>query len=117
MTDPATPGPAADPETGRTTGPESRPTSGPKPGHDPLDRTRTSGAWTAVVVAGLFLVLLVIFIAQNTDPVHVAFLGWDGEPPLAVTILIAAALGVIITGAVGTLRILQLRRRVRRERR
>jgi uncharacterized integral membrane protein len=70
-----------------------------------------------VVVAALFLLLLVVFIAQNTQSVHMSFLGWDGEPPLAVAILVAAALGVVITAAVGTLRILQLRRRVRREHR
>ena len=83
---------------------------------DPLRRSRTSGAWTAVVIAAVLLLLLIVFIAQNTEDAHISFLGWDGTAPLAVALLIATALGVIITALVGTLRIWQLRRRVRRDR-
>ena len=83
---------------------------------DPLRGSRTSGAWIAVVVASVLLVLLIIFIAQNTDDVHVSFLGWDGEAPLSVTLLIAITAGVIVTALVGTLRIWQLRSRVKHER-
>jgi uncharacterized integral membrane protein len=88
--------------------------SPPPPGRDPLRRSRTSGAWTALIVAGVLLVLLIVFIAQNTDDVHISFFGWDGTAPLAVALLIATAAGVLITAVVGTLRIWQLRRRVKR---
>ena len=83
---------------------------------DPLRSSRTSGTWVALVLSALVLVLLVIFIAQNTDDVEIAFLGWEGSAPLAVAILAAAVAGVRITALVGTLRIWQVRRRVRRER-
>ena len=83
---------------------------------DPLRGSRTSGAWAGVVIAAVLLVVLIIFITQNTDDVHVSFLGWDGDAPLAVTLLIAATLGVIVTAIVGTLRIWQLRRRVKHDR-
>ncbi|MFC7497147.1 MULTISPECIES: LapA family protein [unclassified Nocardioides] len=100
--------------TEQTPEPEvTEPTPRPK---DPLRRSRTSGAWTAVIIAAVLLVLLVTFIAQNTDDVHISFLGWDGTVPLAVALLIASAAGVVITAVVGTLRIWQLRRRVRRDR-
>ncbi len=56
------------------------------------------------------LVLLIIFIAQNTDDVDVAFLGWQGRAPLAVTLLIALVGGLFLSGIAGMLRILQLRR-------
>jgi uncharacterized integral membrane protein len=69
-----------------------------------------------VVGLGLVLVLLVVFIAQNTQTVSVSFLGWDGTAPLAVTLLIATAAGLFLAAVAGSLRILQLRRRVRRER-
>ena len=82
---------------------------------DPLRGSRTSGIWAAVVSLGLLLVLLVTFIAQNTQTVRVTFLGWDGQTSLAVTLLIAATAGLFLTAAAGTLRILQLRRRVRRD--
>ena len=68
----------------------------------------------AVVALGLVLLLLIIFIAQNTQNVNVSFLGWDGQTPLAVALLIAAAAGLFIAAVAGSLRILQLRRRVKR---
>lgn len=102
---------------------EQTPDPGPEvaapapPGKDPLRRSRTSGTWTAVVVTAALLVLLVVFIAQNTADVHISFLGWDGTAPLAVALLIATVGGIVLTAAVGTLWIWQLRRRVRRDRR
>lgn len=89
----------------------------PARGHDPLRGSRTSGVWIAVVLFVVVLVLLSIFVLQNTQPVEVAFLGWRGEAPLAAAMLIATAAGLLLAAAAGTLRILQLRRRVRRERR
>lgn len=81
---------------------------------DPLRRSRTGGAWVGVVAAAVLLILLVVFIAQNTDDVHISFLWIDGQAPLAVALLIAAVIGIALTAVVGTLRIWQLRRRVRR---
>lgn len=83
---------------------------------DPLRGSRTSGLWFAVVGSAIILVLLIVFIAQNTDPVDVTFLGWEGETPLAVALLIASVAGLVLAAVAGTLRIWQLRRRVRRER-
>ena len=68
----------------------------------------------AVVALGLVLLLLIIFIAQNTQNVNVSFLGWDGQTPLAVALLIATTAGLFVAAVAGTLRIWQLRRRVRR---
>jgi len=87
------------------------------PRKDPLRRSRTSGAWAGVVAAAVLLLLLVVFIAQNTESVQLSFLWWDGSAPLSVALLVAAAIGIALTAVVGTLRILQLRRRVRRDRR
>ena len=84
---------------------------------DPLRGSRTSGIWLAVVAGGLILVLLIIFIAQNTDPARIRFLGWEGETPLAVALLIATTAGLFLAAVAGSLRILQLRRRVRRDHR
>jgi len=62
------------------------------------------------------LILLVIFIAQNTRSVTVSFLGWEGHTSLAVALLIAAVAGLLIAAIAGSLRILQLRTRVRHDR-
>jgi uncharacterized integral membrane protein len=83
---------------------------------DPLRGSRTSGFWASVIGLGVVLILLIIFIAQNTRETTVSFLAWDGEVPVAVAILIAAVAGLFVAGLAGSLRILQLRRRVRRTR-
>jgi uncharacterized integral membrane protein len=105
-------------ETGTPTeAPEPTPTDPPTEtaSKDPLRGSRTSGIWAAVVGLGLVLLLLVVFIAQNTQTVNVTFLGWEGTAPLSVTLLVAAIAGLFLAVAAGTLRILQLRRRVRRD--
>jgi uncharacterized integral membrane protein len=73
-------------------------------------RTRVSASWTAVVVAAFVLVLLVIFIAQNTQRSSVNFLWLHGRAPTAGVLLIAAAAGALIVVIVGVARSLQLRR-------
>lgn len=105
MTDPAPPPPS-----------DAVPPAEERPAKDPLRGSRTSGAWFAVVVAALVLLLLVIFIVQNTQSVQVSYFGWDGSAPLAATLLIAAAAGMLIAILAASLRLLQVRRRVRRER-
>ena len=82
---------------------------------DPLRGSRASGLWVAVVALVVLLTLLAIFVLQNTQPVEVSFLGWEGDAPLAAALLIAVAAGLLIAVVAGSLRILQLRRRVRRE--
>lgn len=93
----------------------SRPAPGPRAAR-PV-RSRTSAAWFGVCVGALVLVALVVFMMQNTAPVEVTFLGMSGAAPLALVLLIAG-LGVgIVALVVGALRIGQLRRRIRADRR
>lgn len=82
---------------------------------DPLRSSWTARAWLSVVALAVVLVLLIIFIAQNTRSVTVSFLGWKGSTPLAVALLIATVAGLFLATVAGTLRIWQLRRRVRRD--
>jgi uncharacterized integral membrane protein len=98
--------------------PENTPSDAPPAtdGRDPLRGSRTSGFWGAVLALALLLLLLAIFILQNTQKVRVSFFGWDGTAPLAATLLIAAVAGALVVACAGALRILQLRRRVKRER-
>ena len=83
---------------------------------DPLRGSRTSGFWAAVLALVVLLLLLAIFILQNTQKVEVSFFGWNGQSPLAATLLIAAVAGALVVAAAGALRILQLRRRIKRDR-
>ncbi|TMD36331.1 MAG: DUF1049 domain-containing protein [Chloroflexi bacterium] len=72
-------------------------------------RTRLSGAWTAVVIGLVALVVILIFILQNQQSVQVSFLVFSGHLPLAVALLFAMILGALIVFAFGAARLLQLR--------
>lgn len=98
------------------TAPGGGPTTGGAPPRDPLRASRTSRSWVSLAALVVVLILLVVFIAQNTQRVEVSFLGWNGHPPLSVALLVAAVGGATLAIIVGTLRMWQVRRRVRRER-
>ncbi|OBK81238.1 lipopolysaccharide assembly LapA domain-containing protein [Mycobacterium sp. 1165178.9] len=72
--------------------------------------TRAGALWSSLVAGFVILILLLIFITQNTSPTDFKFLGWHWSLPLGVAILLAAVVGGLITVAAGTARILQLRR-------
>ena len=72
-------------------------------------QTRLSGAWTAIVIGLLALVVILVFILQNQQSVEVTFLMFSGHLPLAVALLFALLLGAVIVSAFGAARILQLR--------
>ena len=79
--------------------------------------TRASRAWTRVLPALVLLALILIFVFQNLRRAKVSFLGFSGTLPLAVSLLAASALGGLFVLALGSVRIVQLRRVIRRERR
>lgn len=85
-----------------------------KPRESAVKFTRTAGVWTALTGGFLVLIVLLIFIAQNTDSAEFAFLGWHWSLPLGVAILLAAVCGGLITVLVGTARMYQLRRAAKR---
>jgi uncharacterized integral membrane protein len=76
--------------------------------------TRAAALWSAVIIGLLILIVLLIFIAQNTESAQFAFLGWSWSLPLGVAILGAAVCGGLLTVAVGTVRLFQLRKAAKR---
>jgi uncharacterized integral membrane protein len=92
-----------------------QPAASSAPAKDPLRGSRASGIWVAVVALVVLLILLSVFILQNTQSVEVTYFGAEAEAPLAAALLIAVAAGLLIAVVAGSLRILQLRRRVRHE--
>ena len=79
-------------------------------------KTRLSGAWTALVIGVVVLVVILIFILQNQQSAEVNFLFFQGHLPLAVALLFAMVLGAVVVLAFGGFRILQLRLVARRAR-
>lgn len=72
--------------------------------------TRAAALWSALIVGFLILILLLVFIMQNTNSITINFFGWNWNLPLGVAILLSAVGGGLLTVAVGTARIVQLRR-------
>ena len=102
--------PHAEPPAPKSPKPDSGPTKKPKPPGPAAKFTRTAALWTALVLGFLILILLLVFVIQNDTPVDIVLLGWKlHQVQLGVTILLAAIAGGLLTFAVATTRILQLR--------
>ncbi|WNG87293.1 lipopolysaccharide assembly protein LapA domain-containing protein [Mycobacterium sp. ITM-2016-00317] len=90
------------------------PGTSPPPRQSAVHRTRAAALWAALTLGFIILIILLIFIAQNTDSAEFAFLGWHWSLPLGVAILFAAVAGGLVTVAVGAVRMFQLRRAAKR---
>jgi uncharacterized integral membrane protein len=82
----------------------------PPPPENAVKFTKAAALWSSLIVGFLVLIVLLIFIAQNTESGTFHFLGWSWSLPLGVALLAAAILGGVITFLVGAARIVQLRR-------
>lgn len=89
------------------------PTLEPQPvtpaGAPRIDRTRAGSIWMSLSVGAVFLVVLLIFVVQNTSAVRLGFLGWHFSLPIGVGILVAAVVGALVMAIAGGVRIIQLR--------
>jgi uncharacterized integral membrane protein len=88
-------------------------TAGRPTRHSP---TRVSASWTAVVVGALSLIVLVTFIAQNTQRAAIQFLWVHGRAPIGIIVLAAAIAGAVSVITVAAVRMLELRRTCKAER-
>jgi uncharacterized integral membrane protein len=118
----------ADPRADPATQPTMRPAGGhpvpegptvPTPSErraqpEPVARSRTGVLWMGLILSALVLLVLLIFILQNSAPVQITFLGVSGTLPIGVALLLAAIAGLLLVAIPGGLRILQLRRAARR---
>ena len=77
-------------------------------------RTRVSTAFAASCAGVLLLVLLLVFMLENTENVRIHFLGAGGHIALGLALLVAAVGGALLTGILGGARVLQLRHAARR---
>jgi uncharacterized integral membrane protein len=82
----------------------------PMPPDEAKKLTRAGALWTALAGGFVVLVLLLVFIMQNTDTTTVHMFGWAWQLPVGVALLLGAIAGGLLTFLVGTVRILQLRR-------
>ena len=111
-TDPA---PSTPSDEGSTGTPSVRDGSPPAPGGPRL--TRASAVWVATGAALVLLVLLIVFVLQNSTKVELHFLGLSATIPLGMALLIAAVGGGVVVAIAGIARVSQLRMNARRTRR
>jgi uncharacterized integral membrane protein len=79
-----------------------------------VSRSRAGGLWIASVAVAVLLVLLLVFIVQNSRRVTIHFFGLHGHFSLAIALLVALVGGVLLVAIPGSVRILQLRRTVKK---
>lgn len=72
--------------------------------------TRAAALWSSLIVGFLVLIVLLIFITQNTEQASIRFLSFHWSLPLGVALLLTAVGGGLVTVLAGTARIYQLRR-------
>ncbi|WP_372697569.1 lipopolysaccharide assembly LapA domain-containing protein [Arthrobacter sp. JSM 101049] len=102
--------PGAETTVGGTGTAARRPEGAPRAStEDPMRVTRSGVMWTATVLALVLLVLLIIFIAQNTNTVDLQYFGLQGTVQLGLALFVAAVGGGIVVAIVGAARIIQLR--------
>jgi lipopolysaccharide assembly protein A len=97
-------------------GTSPQPPAAPRPSRPRRLYTRISGMRTALIAGSAGLIVVMIFIIQNTHAVNISFLGAHLVLSLAVALLLAAIAGALIMAVAGTARITQLRRIMRRDR-
>ena len=98
---------SADPAAGGHTGEPQRVQAKPP-------RTRTSTAFSGFVAGAIVLILLLVFILENTQSVKISYFGASGHVPLGVALLLATVGGALLVGLLGAARIGQVRRHTKR---
>jgi uncharacterized integral membrane protein len=89
----------------------------PDSSSEPILSTRTSRAWIRLLPVLVVLVIILVFVFQNSKDVKVSLFTFSGTLPLSVALLGAVILGALMALALGSLRIFQLRKQVHRKRR
>jgi uncharacterized integral membrane protein len=79
-----------------------------------ISSTRTSRVWIGVLPVIVVLIIILVFVFQNSKDVKVSLFTLSGTLPLSVALLGAVILGALMVLTLGSLRIFQLRRQFHR---
>lgn len=102
------------------TEPEQHRARGDEAGQTEKPQVRGSVAgstWAALIIGALLLIALLVFILQNQQQVELNLFAWTFQFPIGVGFLFAAITGALIMALVGGVRMFQLRRQVKKQRR
>ena len=99
-----------------TTDPRSAPDSEPPPQRK-ARHARLSGLWLAITFFAVVLVLLLIFILQNSAAVKITYFGAHGRLSLGVALLLSAISGALLVILASVTRVSRVRAAARLHRR
>jgi uncharacterized integral membrane protein len=76
---------------------------------DEPKRSKIGTVWLALIAFVVVLLLLLIFILQNSENVKIKYFGASGRVGFGVAMLLSAVAGSILTLLIGSARIIQLK--------
>jgi uncharacterized integral membrane protein len=79
--------------------------------------SRSGSLWALVGLTVLVLVVVLVFLIQNSQRVRLSFLAWDWDVSLSVALVCAAVLGALLVVLAGAARALHRRISAHRQRR
>ncbi|WP_152351624.1 LapA family protein [Brachybacterium subflavum] len=80
----------------------------------PTSGKRTAGVWIALVLGAIVLILLLVFILQNNHAANFHYFTADFSLPLGVAMLLAAIAGALVMALVGSVRMFQQSRTIKK---
>jgi uncharacterized integral membrane protein len=80
----------------------------------PTSGARTAGVWIALVLGAIVLILLLVFILQNNTSTVFHYFTGQFSLPLGVAMLLAAIAGALVMALVGSVRMFQQSRTIKR---
>lgn len=92
-------------------------TKKPEPKSTPKPRKKSSVVgftWIFAFLGLMLLIFLLVFVLQNLQRVEMTIFTWTTSYPLGVGLLLAAIAGALIMALIGSVRIIQLRRTVKK---
>ncbi|MDO4631412.1 MAG: lipopolysaccharide assembly protein LapA domain-containing protein [Corynebacterium sp.] len=111
----ATDSAAVVPQDEAQAGKPAKPTKSTKPAKPEKQLVKGSfagGTWVALIAGALLLIVLLVFIMQNQEPVELVLFAWNFTFPAGIGFLLAAIGGALIMALVGGVRMFQLRRQI-----
>jgi uncharacterized integral membrane protein len=83
----------------------------PDKSNNEKEHSKIGTAWVSLIVFVILLLLLAIFILQNSNKIKISYFGFHGNLSFGVGMFLAALAGSILTLLVGSARIIQLKSR------
>jgi uncharacterized integral membrane protein len=76
--------------------PAGTPSSVQPPPQKAAKQSRVNSTWVVLALFAVVLLLLLVFILENSKSVDIGYFGAHGHVPLGVALLLAAVLGILL---------------------